>query len=155
MRHKGIRECLKRQVGRGFRVFSALSAHGAGHQKGRAVVMFFQHKAAAEQFVTPGVRGVTEFGEDLEVRLFHGYGRGGARGVLEQKHVANPRAGGGPEGALAECGPQIQGAAHRLLGSVVEVVAEGRADLGLGLEGGDQAALGHDEEIPFRHAVEV
>ena len=64
-----------------------------------------------------------------------------ARRVLNQHHPADKRARLFAERAFAVGGPEIMRRADRFFGPVVEVVAEGRADLALQLDGGDQFAL--------------
>lgn len=51
--------------------------------------------------------------------------------------------------------PEVEGAAHRFFSAIVEVVAEGRADLGLGLERGDQLTFHDNQKIPLLCGAEI
>ena len=128
---------------------------GFGEEKGGGVVVPLEHQAAAEDFVAPGIGGVPELLEDLEMGFFDADGSAGPGAVVQQEHVAEPGAHPGAEGLFAESGPEVEGAAHGLLGAVVEVVAEGWADLGLGFEGRDELALHDDQEVPLLGGAEV
>lgn len=50
--------------------------------------------------------------------------------------------------------PDVGGAAQRLLGSVIEVVAEGWADLRFELQSGNQLAVMHHQDAPGRNLSE-
>lgn len=75
--------------------------------------------------------------------------------VVQQKQVPEPGTHCGAEGPLAKRGPEVEGAAHSLLGAVVEVVAEGWADLGLGFQGRDELAAHDDQEVPLFGGAKV
>ena len=45
--------------------------------------------------------------------------------------------------------PEIKGAAYCFFCPIIEIVAEGRADLRLGFDSSEQCSLTNNEEIPF------
>src|SRR5574337_255598 len=111
--------------------------------------MPFQYDLAAENFIAAHVRSADEFGKDFEKRLLDLDRAVRGDAVLQHEEVAKKRLGTAKVGTLAVRGPEVKGASDRLFRPVVEVVAEGWADLGLGLDRGKKRLLAHHEQVPL------
>jgi len=117
--------------------------------EGRCRVMPFQHELAAENLIAAHVRSVDEFGKDFEMRFLHLDRAVGGDAVLQHEEVAKKRLGAAQVGTLAVRGPEVKGASDRFFRPIVEVVAEGWTDLGLGLDRGKKRLLAHHEQVPL------
>src|SRR6266436_9670126 len=126
MPEKRARKRFKTKIPIRLHVVPALSAFWIGYHQSRAVVIAFEKKAAATRLATSLVWRFHAFAFLLI-------------GLFQKQEICNPRANG--IRLLAERLPQIEGAAHRFLGAVVEIIAEGRTDLRFRFERGDQLAI--------------
>jgi hypothetical protein len=140
---------IEGKIFRWTRIVALRAPFGIGDQESSRVVMPFAYQLSAKQFVALRVGGAFELRKDLKVRLLDGNGPAGSRAVLQQEEIPKPGTGGSIEGAFSVGRPEVHGASHGLLGPVVEVVAEGGTDLGLGFDGYHQLTVLHNQKVPF------
>ena len=124
MGRKGFSETLDGQIRRRRREMSPDAVAFRGGDKRRCRVVPFQYEFAAEDLVTAHVGSAGEFGEDRKMWLLHLDGAVGRGAILQHEEITEKRLGAVEVGAFPIGSPQVEGASHRLFGSVVEIVTE-------------------------------
>lgn len=112
------------------------------------------NKLTAEEFISLRIAGVYELRKHFEMWLLDPHRSAGPFAVLQEEEIPQPRPNRLVKRTVTVGSPEIKCASHRLLGAVVEVVTEGRTDLGLRFKGQYQLVIPDNKEVPFLRGSE-
>lgn len=105
------------------------AANSLRQKESGSVVKPLAQKLGQKYFVTLGIRGVFEFGEDFEMRLAGAYRRSGARCLFEKHEKSQPGSRRGFERPFPVRGPDICRIPKRFFGAIIEIISERGSDL--------------------------
>lgn len=111
-------------------------------------VKLFLDQFPAEQVVPGRIGRALEFLENREMRRGFPNRLTGAFAVFHQDKLADEGTGVFAESALPIGRPEIQGGSKRFFRAVIEIVAEGRADLAFQLHRRHQPSFPHHQQVP-------
>lgn len=123
-------------------------------QAGRRVVAF-AHELFAQNLVPLGAGRPNELREDGEMRGSRSDGGAGRFAILQNHQPSDERLVGGAVCGLAMRQPKVCRRPDGLLGPIVEVVAEARADVALELDRGDQPPVVDHQHVPELRGPEI
>lgn len=120
-----------------------------GRDEGGGGVMPYQKELPAEKLVHSDVGGVDILPQNLEMQFVDSDRPVGGLAILQHEEIAEERLRAVEIGPLAVGRPEVEGEPHGLFRVIAEAVAEGRPDLRLRVDGGDQPVVPDDEQVPL------